>query len=89
LARVVPFSLILAPVAGIQRPDVGRVKRTFQPKDLGWSAVPLELLEIPVTSTGMTEILADARFPDELSMISSLSGGLVPPGTVTPDNAHA
>ncbi|MDW5313348.1 hypothetical protein [Rhizobium sp. PL01] len=31
-----PLSVILALVAGIQRPDVCRVKRLFQPKDLGW-----------------------------------------------------
>ncbi len=30
-----PPSVILALVAGIQRPDVCRVKRLFQPKDLG------------------------------------------------------
>ncbi|KQY32880.1 hypothetical protein ASD32_24195 [Rhizobium sp. Root483D2] len=31
-----PLSVILAPVAGIQRPDVRRVKRPFQLKDLSW-----------------------------------------------------
>jgi hypothetical protein len=40
------FLLILVLVAEIQRPDVHRVKRVFQLKDLAdW---------IPVTSTGMT-----------------------------------
>jgi hypothetical protein len=43
--RNTSLSVILALVAGIQRPDVRRVKKLLSPKDLGgW---------IPVTSTGM------------------------------------
>jgi hypothetical protein len=32
----IPLTVILALVAGIQRPDVCRVKRLFQLKDLSW-----------------------------------------------------
>jgi hypothetical protein len=34
--EAIPNSVILTPVVGIQRPDVRRVKKPFQLKDLSW-----------------------------------------------------